>query len=176
MPISFKICCRFFPRKTIQIHTNRKSKTKTTKWIARSVSPDLLEPCQNRNKLHVLWVFFLNIRTPQLLAILILKLQQRIFYNLLKCPRTDGSAASDLGLHCLLRLSDYLDKYANTTARGAEKFTRQKAEIQKAECRAYRQCVALRKHAYSNILKILPPKNENFQINIQIFFIFLLKT
>ena len=23
---------------------------------------------------------------------------------------------------------------------------------------------ALRKHAYSNILKILPPKNENFQI------------
>ena len=24
--------------------------------------------------------------------------------------------------------------------------------------------MALRKHAYSNILKILPPKNENFQI------------
>ena len=24
---------------------------------------------------------------------------------------------------------------------------------------------SLRKHAYSNILKILPPKNENFQIN-----------
>ena len=24
--------------------------------------------------------------------------------------------------------------------------------------------VTLRKHAYSNILKILPPKNENFQI------------
>ena len=29
--------------------------------------------------------------------------------------------------------------------------------------------IALRKHAYSNILKILPPKNENFQIKIQIF-------
>ena len=29
---------------------------------------------------------------------------------------------------------------------------------------------ALRKHAYSNILKILPPKNENFQIkNADIF-------
>ena len=28
----------------------------------------------------------------------------------------------------------------------------------------------LRKHAYSNILKILPPKNENFQIKILIFF------
>ena len=26
----------------------------------------------------------------------------------------------------------------------------------------------LRKHAYLNILKILPPKNENFQINFQI--------
>ena len=26
--------------------------------------------------------------------------------------------------------------------------------------------VTLRKHAYSNILKILPPENENFQIKI----------
>ena len=34
----------------------------------------------------------------------------------------------------------------------------------------------LRKHAYSNILNILPPKNENFQIKILIFFKFLLKT
>ena len=33
----------------------------------------------------------------------------------------------------------------------------------------------LRKHAYSNILKILLPKNENFQIKILIFFIFLPK-
>ena len=32
--------------------------------------------------------------------------------------------------------------------------------------------VSLRKHAYSNILKILPPKNENFQIkNSDIFHI-----
>ena len=36
--------------------------------------------------------------------------------------------------------------------------------------------IPLRKHAYSNILKILQPKNENFQIKILIFFIFLLKT
>ena len=28
----------------------------------------------------------------------------------------------------------------------------------------------LRKHAYSNIVKILPPKNYNFQIKILIFF------
>ena len=35
---------------------------------------------------------------------------------------------------------------------------------------------SLRKHAYSNILKILPPKNENFQRKILIVFVFLLKT
>ena len=33
-----------------------------------------------------------------------------------------------------------------------------------------------KKQAYSNILKILPPKNENFQIKILIVFIFPLKT
>ena len=32
-------------------------------------------------------------------------------------------------------------------------------------------CFSLRKHAYSNILKILPPKHENFQIkNPDIFY------
>ena len=35
---------------------------------------------------------------------------------------------------------------------------------------------SLRKQAYSNILKILRPKNKNVQIQILIFFIFLLKT
>ena len=36
--------------------------------------------------------------------------------------------------------------------------------------------ISLRKHAYSNVLKILPLKNENFQIKSSlIFFIFLLK-
>ena len=35
-----------------------------------------------------------------------------------------------------------------------------------------KQLISLRKHAYSNILKILPPKNENFQIkNSDIFHI-----
>ena len=34
----------------------------------------------------------------------------------------------------------------------------------------------LRKHAYLNILKILQPKKESFQIRILIFFIFLFKT
>ena len=34
----------------------------------------------------------------------------------------------------------------------------------------------IRKHSYSNILKISPPKTESFQIKILIFFIFLLKT
>ena len=33
----------------------------------------------------------------------------------------------------------------------------------------------LRKQAYPNILKILPPKNKNFQTKILIFVVFLLK-
>ena len=39
-----------------------------------------------------------------------------------------------------------------------------------------REGCALRKQAYSNILRLSTPKNENFQIKILIFFIFLLKT
>ena len=39
----------------------------------------------------------------------------------------------------------------------------------------YRKNFPLRKHAYSNILNISPPKTENFQIKFLIFFIFLLK-
>ena len=35
---------------------------------------------------------------------------------------------------------------------------------------------ALRKHAYSNISKISPQETETFQVEILIFFIFLLKT
>ena len=34
-----------------------------------------------------------------------------------------------------------------------------------------RNIYTLRKQACSNILKILPPKNENFQIKIRIFFL-----
>ena len=34
----------------------------------------------------------------------------------------------------------------------------------------------LRKHAYSNILKISPPKNRKFSDKKNLFFIFLLKT
>ena len=36
--------------------------------------------------------------------------------------------------------------------------------------------ISLRKHTYSNILKVLQPKMENFPIKTLIFFIFLLKT
>ena len=36
--------------------------------------------------------------------------------------------------------------------------------------------LSLRKHTYSNILKISPPKTESLQIKILIFFIFLLNT
>ena len=41
---------------------------------------------------------------------------------------------------------------------------------------SYALSQSLRKQAYSNILNILPPKNENFQIKIRIFFLVLLKT
>ena len=40
----------------------------------------------------------------------------------------------------------------------------------------FRSRLTLRKHAYSNILKILPQNYNNFQIKILIFYIFLLKT
>ena len=44
-------------------------------------------------------------------------------------------------------------------------------------CTADTHSHPLRKHAYSNILKISPPKTESFEIKILIFFfIFLLKT
>ena len=45
-----------------------------------------------------------------------------------------------------------------------------------AFCQKFWCMNSLQKHAYSNILKISPPKTENFQIKILIFFIFLLKT
>ena len=35
--------------------------------------------------------------------------------------------------------------------------------------------ISLRKHAYSNILKISPQETESFQVKLLIFFIFLLK-
>ena len=46
------------------------------------------------------------------------------------------------------------------------------AHIKKLCIICYPKCLALRKQAYSNILKILPPKNEKFQIKILIFFLF----
>ena len=36
--------------------------------------------------------------------------------------------------------------------------------------------ITFQKEAFSNILKILPPKNKNFEIKLLIIFIFLLKT
>ena len=32
------------------------------------------------------------------------------------------------------------------------------------------RCITLREHTYSNLLKISPPKNSSFQINVLIFF------
>ena len=47
------------------------------------------------------------------------------------------------------------------------------AHVRRYVFRRFRSSVSdipLRKHAYSNILKILPPKNENFHIKNLIFF------
>ena len=51
-------------------------------------------------------------------------------------------------------------------------------QTSKKQCQEWQShwTVTLGKHVYSHILKILPPKNENFQIKILIFFIFLFKT
>ena len=38
------------------------------------------------------------------------------------------------------------------------------------ESMSFQRWLTLRKHAYSNVLKILPTKNKNFQIKIVIFF------
>ena len=64
--------------------------------------------------------------------------------------QTPISSASDLSLHCLRRQAfpKTLDKYEA------------------------KSIISLRKHAYSNILKILQPKKENVQIkNSDIFLI-----
>ena len=45
-----------------------------------------------------------------------------------------------------------------------------------SKCRLLKCLPTIRKHAYSNILKISPPQTEHFQIKILIFFIFLLET
>ena len=42
-------------------------------------------------------------------------------------------------------------------------------EVTRIDCIVY-QLVTLRKHAYSNILRILPPKNENLQMKISDIF------
>ena len=65
-----------------------------------------------------------------------------------------GKAGSDQGLHCLPRR----DKFFIVTKKLSFMF--------------FVSCVymSLRKHAYSNILKISPPKTKSFQIKILILF------
>ena len=47
---------------------------------------------------------------------------------------------------------------------------------QKNKKKIFQNTVSIRKHAHSNILKILQPKEEKFQIKSLIFFISLIKT
>ena len=90
--------------------------------------------------------------------------------NCVDHDQTPFSAASDKGLHCLLR-SVYLhtySKYGNFYQIDPLRNHHGSAPA----FSVYLKRRALRKHAYSNILKILPPKNGNFQIkNSDIFHI-----
>ena len=85
-----------------------------------------------------------------------------LFANSVDPYQTPRYAASDLGLHCLpvILLGVSSLQWVNRT----------KKNPQRATIMARKN--TLRKHAYSNILKILPRKNENFQIkNSDIFHI-----
>ena len=53
-----------------------------------------------------------------------------------------------------------------------EQFTSDETSISALHC----MVISLRKHAFSNILKISSPKTESFHIKILIFFKLLLKT
>ena len=80
------------------------------------------------------------------------------------------SVASDLGLHCLqmsqMSQSRFKDNPLSTALRRhSDKNSAAKKNITWISS-------TTRKHAYSNTLKILPPKNESFQIkNSDIFYI-----
>ena len=92
-------------------------------------------------------------------------------------PRPQEKSVSGFGrFHVLLTLfqkfRDVNNEYeANLRLYGTGK----KSQLQ-GTCIWLLNSILLRKQAYSNILKILPPKSENFQMKILIFFIFLLKT
>ena len=52
-----------------------------------------------------------------------------------------------------------------TNNNNKKKKRKQKTNKQENSILKCQRLISLRKHAYLNILKILPPKNENFQIN-----------
>ena len=80
------------------------------------------------------------------------------------CKQT-ATKGSELG-RCAVWSGHSLSTYAQMT-----QFYTVRSIISVHACVGYSGCLlfasaSLRKHAYSNILKILPPKNENFQIKI----------
>ena len=77
-----------------------------------------------------------------------------------------------ISLHYVFKKMPYLKWWLWSTCMHFTKYV----NIKLAKFSQHIIAVTLRKHAYSNILKISPPKTESFQIKILIFFIFLHKT
>ena len=87
-------------------------------------------------------IFSISIRTPYLLTILVLKFE--IVHSTVRC--------------CVLNI-------AICMAKSVEHDQMPHSVLFSNACLS-----PLRKHAYSNVLKILQPKNENFQIKISDIF------
>ena len=69
---------------------------------------------------------------------------------------------------CQFKVDGYIWKILQDFAKKKKKKKKERQPLGTGSCLPR---IPLRKHAYSNILKILPPKkNENFQIKILIFF------
>ena len=83
-----------------------------------------------------------------------------LFANSVDPYQTPRYTASDLGLHCLpvIPLGVSSLQWVKRTKKATQRTT------------IMARMNTLRKHAYSNIMKILPRKNENFQIKISDIF------
>ena len=72
---------------------------------------------------------------------------------------------------------DSISYFTNNIFKGTKEHIKERKSKSRFHYETLHMTAILRKHAYSNILKILPPRNEHFQIKKNlIFFKFLLKT
>ena len=88
----------------------------------------------------------------------------------------DKSTRTDLGLRFPLTESLNTTDCMNEEKMPGWYFAHAQDDLNLPFCACPKLFFALRKHAYSNILKILQTKQENCEIKILVFFIFLLNT